>query len=132
MTSVRATLSVLSTHLPSPARPGVGVIIHVVAQVLSERALIGQRIIFWPKKSDNIHFHKGFVLSTDLPLALVEPALNTLSAGGSGPFEAGALDVFSVAEPCVRVPISLLRMMRGQEAYTERQRAALTSMWDKE
>ena len=40
-------------------------------------------------------------------------------------------DIQPVSEPCVRVPLSVLRELRGQEGTIEATRSAIVSVWNK-
>jgi hypothetical protein len=108
------------------------IIAGVVAKVPAERALMGQRMHL---RYDGVllaqlALKRGILFQVQAPLALVNAALDLIAEGKEAPLRFQPLFIRPMAEPCVRVPLSLLRELRGQEIGTEYSRRALVSLWD--
>jgi hypothetical protein len=71
----------------------------------------------------------GILCRTEMPLDVANRALDELAADGTPTALFEPRLVRPLSEPCVRVPLSLLRELRGQEPSTDRQRIALVRAW---
>lgn len=107
------------------------VVTSVVAKVPAERALIGQRLhlSYDGVLLAQLALKRGILFRVQVPLALANDALDALANGAPKPIEFQPAFIRPMDEPCVRVPLSLLRELRGQEIGTEYGRRALVSLW---
>lgn len=104
----------------------------VVAKVPAERALIGQRmrLTYDGVLLAQLALKRGILFRVQMPLLLANAALDRLAQGNPTTIEFQPLFIRPMEEPCVRVPLSLLRELRGQEIGTEYSRRALVSLWN--
>ena len=104
----------------------------VVAKAPAERALIGQRmsLVYDGVLLAQLALKRGILFRVQMPLALANEALDRLALGEPTAIKFQPLFIRPMEEPCVRVPLSLLRELRGQEIGTEYSRRALVSLWN--
>lgn len=104
----------------------------VVAKAPAERALIGQRmsLVYDGVLLAQLALKRGILFRVQMPLALANEALDKLALGQPTAVKFQPLFIRPMEEPCVRVPLSLLRELRGQEIGTEYSRRALVSLWN--
>ncbi len=116
-------------------------IVQVSAKVAAERALVGVvlKMDFTGPMLPHLALKPNVLVRVGVPLDVAERALDAIATTGEEPLgEKGievqfhALQLRPMAEPCPRVPLSLLRELRGQEASTEMQRRALIYVWSKD
>ncbi len=110
-------------------------IINVVEKVPAERALIGCLVDLTYRGTllPHLALKVGLLIRVGIPLVDAERHLD-LIAEGNDPFVAPplvfeALVLRPMTEPCVRVPLSLLRELRSQEFRAESVRSALVHAW---
>jgi hypothetical protein len=106
-----------------------GVIVAALSPDLEHRALVGRTVVLTSlHREPNVMLRGGYLVRANLLADVVREAL---AAGGPDqlPIE-GAL--MSMREPCARVPISLLRALRGQQTSQDQSRLALISLFDRE
>lgn len=110
-------------------------IVTVVAQVHAEHALIGLKArVRFPSKPWLMP-KQGLLVRLQLPVDVAEKALDRLAADEdpeSIEMEFSTTSVKEMNEPCVRVPLSLLRELRAQESVSERSRQALLQAWSRD
>lgn len=130
----------MTTSPPSALRWVVGArVVRVDARVPAERALVGcrLRVSFIGTLLPGLVLRPGILCVVGVPLALAEQALDEIAEERRDPLDGEPLAfstqvVRPLAEPCVRVPLSLLRELRGQEATTENVRRALVHVWSED
>lgn len=74
---------------------------------------------------------KGALFIGNLRLDTLEYLLNCAASDRDPDLQPISLDIFPVTEPCVRVPISVLKELRGQEGTIEAARSALVGVWNR-
>ena len=107
----------------------------VRAKASAERALVGLRVsmTYEGRLLPKVYLASGLLTQVDIPLKDAEAALDRLAAEEKDvTIEFKPVLLKPMAEPCVRVPLSLLRELRGQEAGAETSRRVLVSTWSDE
>lgn len=109
-------------------------IVSVKAEVPAEKALIGSRLLvnYSGVLLPNMVLRTGILFRASIPLADANKALDVVAEHGSAEIQISPDIIRPMAEPCARVPLSLLRELRGQEVGTEMSRRALVKMWSEE
>lgn len=111
-----------------------GRIIDVTAKATAEKALIGSSVevsyagIMLPYMVLKV----GILFRLGLPLDTANLALDEIAEGKSAVLKVQPELIRPMAEPSVRVPLSLLRELRGQEAGMEMSRRALVKAWSED
>lgn len=114
-------------------------VISVEAQVPAEHALIGLplTITFGRTPHSDIVLKPGILFRVGIPVEIAEGVLDAIAAEDDATadkfqavFEAEMLR--PMAEPCVRIPLSLLKALRSQEPRAEASRQALLMLWAKD
>jgi len=112
-----------------------GRIIDVRPQVPAEQALVGVRLVLKYQGTllPQLALRAGVLCRVELPLAVAESLLDQIANDvlpSDIPPATVRVDVIRpLNEPCVRVPLSRLRELRGQEAGGEMCRRALVDAW---
>lgn len=113
-----------------------GRIIDVSAQVLGERALVGSvvQISYSGNLLPNMVIKVGILFRVSLPLETANAALDDIANGVPPEYTISFTPnlIRPMTEPCVRVPLSLLRDLRGQESFAEMTRRALIKTWSED
>jgi hypothetical protein len=108
-----------------------GRIISVIAQAPAERALIGCPVSIRVAQTQKprVRLQPGFLIRTELPLITVNNALDSI-ASETPDFTIKLTDTIiePMSEPSIRIPLSLLRELRGQEWQTEQSRRVLCDL----
>lgn len=106
-------------------------IIDVKAKATAERALIGATVevsysgIMLPYMVLKV----GILFRLGIPLDIANSSLDEIADGKNPVIKVQPELIRPMAEPSVRVPLSLLRELRGQEAGMEMSRRALVKAW---
>ncbi len=109
-------------------------VITVDAKVHAEHALIGLHITL--TYSNPLHFalklREGMLFRVGLPVDKAEKLLDSIAE--NVPLDSLSLNfepiiISPMQEPSARVPLSVLRELRGQESVTERVRQAIVHLW---
>jgi len=77
----------------------------------------------------NMSFRSGIVFRLALSITDVEQALEAAARGETPELTVNPEVLRPLSEPCARVPLSILRELRGQEAGIEYSRRALVQAW---
>jgi len=81
----------------------------------------------------NLSIRSGILFRMSLPVEAVEVALSDIVEGMEPTIMVTSSEIIRpMAEPCVRVPLSVLRELRGQEAGIESTRRALVKTWSQD
>ena len=106
-------------------------IAQVLSRVTAERALIGFEVesIMDGFVLPGLPLRPGVLVKALIPLEIVDKALDQIAEGAPPKLEIPSTSLRCMTEPCARVPLSLLRELRGQEATTEMARRALVKVW---
>lgn len=83
-------------------------------------------------KVKNLVFHPGMLFRIPIPEGAVETSLDQIASGKDCVLSLTPDILRPMDEPCVRVPLSLLKELRGQEAGIEYSRRALVTTWSKD
>lgn len=111
-----------------------GRVVDVRVQASAERALVGTSVdvdyqgVLLP----NMVARTGILFRLSIPLAAANEALDAIAEGRTPTIEVAPEVIRPMTEPCARVPLSLLRELRGQEAGTEMSRRALVKVWSED
>lgn len=111
-----------------------GRIIDVKAKATAEKALIGSSVevsyagIMLPY----MVLKAGILFRLGLPIESANLALDEIADGKNSVLKVQPDLIRPMAEPSVRVPLSLLRELRGQEAGMEMSRRALVKAWSED
>lgn len=111
-----------------------GRIVDLVARASAERALIGSAVsvTYSGVLLPNMVVKTGILFRLSVPIELANAALDEIAEGRDAVIRTEPDVIRPMAEPCARVPLSLLRELRGQEAGTEMSRRALVKTWAEE
>lgn len=109
-------------------------IVNVVTRFSAEMALVGLplRVEYAGYLLPRMSLRSGLLFRVGIPISVAEGALDAVAEGKEPVVACTATNVKSMAEPCVRVPLSLLKELRGQEARGERSRQALVRTWSED
>lgn len=80
----------------------------------------------------NVSIRPGILFRCSLPQREVEQALEQIAQDETPELHVRPEVIRPMAEPCVRVPLSILRELRGQEAGIEYTRRALVQTWSED
>jgi hypothetical protein len=114
-----------------------GRIASVQSRMTAEKALVGFEVVLHHQGSvlPGLPLRPGVLCRAALSLEKVNEALDQI-AGGLDVETATVVfqpeTIRPMAEPCARVPLSLLRELRGQESTTEMTRRALVKVWSED
>lgn len=106
-------------------------VIDVKAKATAEKALIGSmvEVSYSGSMLPYMVLKVGILFRLGIPLEVANSALDEI-ADGKNPITKVQPDLIRpMAEPSVRVPLSILRELRGQEAGMEMSRRALVKAW---
>lgn len=116
-------------------------VVSVVAKVHAEYALVGTQLQLTLSKPPHPTLvtrgtmKSGILFRVEVPVDVAEHALDLIGNNvdiDSLVLEFAPTSVRPVAEPCVRVPLSVLRELRSQESTVERTRQALLHAWSQD
>lgn len=109
-------------------------VVDVHTRVISERALVGSvlDVEYSGVLLPNMILKTGILFRMSVPLDKLNEALDTIANGAEPTIVLTPEIIRPMAEPCARVPLSLLRELRGQEPNTERVRRALVKTWSED
>jgi hypothetical protein len=111
-----------------------GRVVDVKAMASAERALIGSTLhvryegILLP----NMILKTGILFRLSIPIDAANAALDSIADGNAASIIVKPTIIRPMSEPCARVPLSLLRELRGQELGTELSRRALVKTWSED
>jgi hypothetical protein len=130
---VSATI-INATNRPSPAGTVWTIearIVSVNAKVPAEAALVGllMKVDYVGYLLPRMSVRSGLLFRAALPLEVAEAALDQVAKDNEPVITCQVSEIRPMAEPCVRVPLSLLRELRGQEARAEMSRRSLVKTW---
>ena len=115
-----------------------GRVVDVDNKVPAETALCGVRVrvMYRGPMKKHLVFKAGIVLQIGIPLPIAEKVLDIIG-DGTEPMDIvieafEVLAIHLVSEPCARVPISILREMRGFSPKTEMSRRAILQVWSED
>lgn len=109
-------------------------IVAVAAKVPAEKALTGLllKIRYNGPLVPNLSIRPGILFKVSIPVSVAEKALDEVAEERYPEIAVEPEILKAMPEPCVRVPLSLLRELRGQEIGTEFSRRALVRTWSED
>lgn len=109
-------------------------IVAVAAKVPAEKALTGLllKIRYNGPLVPNLSIRPGILFKVGIPVPVAEKALDEVAEERYPEIAVDPEILKAMPEPCVRVPLSLLRELRGQELGTEFSRRALVRTWSED
>jgi hypothetical protein len=111
-----------------------GRVVDVRAKISAEKALINSTIEVRYKGVilQNMVLKVGILFRVSIPLDVANSALDKIAEGVEHLISIEPELIRPMAEPSVRVPLSLLRELRGQELGTEMSRRSLVKAWSED
>jgi hypothetical protein len=108
-----------------------GRVVDVKAKISAEKALINSTIEvrYNGIMLQNMVLKVGILFRVSIPLEVANNALDKIAEGADHIISIEPELIRPMSEPSVRVPLSLLRELRGQELGTEMSRRALVKAW---
>jgi hypothetical protein len=108
-----------------------GRVVDVKAKISAEKALINSTIEvrYNGIMLQNMVLKVGILFRVSIPLEVANSALDKIAEGADHVISIEPELIRPMSEPSVRVPLSLLRELRGQELGTEMSRRALVKAW---
>ena len=108
-----------------------GRVVDVKAKATAEKALIGSvvEVAYSGIMLPHMIIKVGILFRLGIPLDVANAALDDIADGKDSIVKVEPDLIRPMAEPSVRVPLSLLRELRGQEAGMEMSRRALVKAW---
>lgn len=110
-----------------------GRVVRIDAKAAAEWSLVGLqvRIQFEDAAKPHLVLKSGILVRVTLGIDAVNGIINRI-ADGSDYEELTVTDLRPLNEPCVRIPLSLFSMLRGQDATSEYERRALETAWSQD
>lgn len=111
-----------------------GRIVEVKAKASAEKALIGTTVSikYAGVMLPHMILKVGILFRLNVPLESANAALDKIADGQEPTIDVEPQLIRPMAEPSARVPLSLLRELRGQELGTEMSRRALVKAWSED
>lgn len=111
-----------------------GRIVDVQARAPAEKALVSApvEVDYQGVLLPNMVVRSGILFRLGIPLEDANQALDLIADGQDPVLRLSPEVIRPMSEPCPRVPLSLLRELRGQEAGTEMSRRALLKIWSED
>jgi hypothetical protein len=131
--TVETTVCVTNSKQTATGLQIRGRVVDVQAKA-AERALVGTTVIveYSGILLPNMVIRTGILFRLSIPLDKVNAALDEVAEGKEASISVAPEIIRPMAEPCARVPLSLLRELRGQESGTEMSRRALVKTWSED
>jgi len=100
----------------------IGTLIQIDSRLATERALVGCSVDVLPAL--DLNMKPGMLFMATVSVEAINAALDELAADRE-PVLYHVGPIALMPEPCIRVPVSLLRELRGQDPWTDASRLAL-------
>lgn len=131
---VETTVCITAVERRNKALSITGRIVDLRVRASAERSLVGAavKVDYQGVMLPNMVTKTGILFRLPIPLDVANQAIDQIADGAEPTISVTPDVIRPMTEPCARVPLSILRELRGQEAGTEMSRRALVKVWSED